>query len=61
LLRIEKDYQVVSSVTRKSSRLKSLATENGSLRSVSKEARHRRTKENGIAIYTDKGNWNKDL
>jgi hypothetical protein len=28
---------------------------------VSKEARPKRTEENGIAIYMDKGNWNKDL
>jgi hypothetical protein len=28
---------------------------------VSKEARPKRTEENGIANETDKGNWNKDL
>ncbi len=56
----KKDLKVVSSVTRKSSRLKSLAMENGSLRSARKQDK-RGWKENGITIETDKGNWNKDL
>jgi hypothetical protein len=55
-----KGLKVVSSVTRKSPRLKSLATENGSQRSARKEGQ-RGWKENGIAIETNKGNWNKDL
>jgi hypothetical protein len=46
--------------TRKPPRLKKLGNRKRTS-AVSKEARPKRTEENGIATETDKGNWNKDL